>query len=323
MILLKSVMTKLQTTQNNMNEWKYDAQSLTYKKIKKARRLLRNCIVYFVTSIVLSVIYYVIFALTIDTTQEKKIKQEYSYLESAYDSLSVNLLQAKSVLEHLQQKDIVIYRSIFKTNPTESGLTFETRNFSMASIMENYDIVNMTSSTINQLVERVWQNKTKIEQAISKINSDKTKFRNIPAIQPIENKNLKYNSVSVGLKIHPFYRIPKMHTGLDYTVPINTKVFATADGVVENIIEDAAKGIAIYINHGNGYITVYAHLAKALVNKGTTVRRGKLIALSGDSGLSIFPHLHYEVWRNDKLINPINCFFAELNPTQLKEMIYA
>ncbi|MDR1347520.1 MAG: M23 family metallopeptidase [Prevotellaceae bacterium] len=306
-----------------MNEWKYDEQSMTYKKIKKARRILRNCIVYFVSSIVLAVIYYVIFALTIDTKQERQFKQEYAYLESAYDSLNVNFLKAKSVLEHLKQKDTMIYRSVFKTDPTESGLTFETRNFSMASIMENYNIVNMTSATISRLVDRVRNNKAKMETALSKINSDKTKFRNIPAIQPVENKNLKYNSVSVGMKIHPFYRIPKMHTGLDYTVPINTKVIATADGIVEDIVEDAAKGIAVYINHGNGYTTVYAHLAKSLVAKGASVQRGKLIALSGDSGLSIFPHLHYEVWKNGKLINPINCFFAELNPTQLKTMIYA
>ncbi|MDR2125670.1 MAG: M23 family metallopeptidase [Prevotellaceae bacterium] len=306
-----------------MNEWKYDEQSLTYQKIKKAKRIFRNCMVYFVSSIVLSAIYYVIFALIIDMPKEKQIKNEYVYLESAYDSLNTKLLKTKAVLEHLKQKDTIIYRSVFKTNPSESGLIFETQNFSMVSIMENFDIVNKTSATIEQLVERVKQNKAKIEKAISEINADKTKFRNIPAIQPVENKNLKYNSVSVGMKIHPFYRIPKMHTGLDYTVPINTKVFATADGTVEKIIDDAAKGIAIYINHGNGYKTVYAHLSKALVAKGARVKRGKLIALSGDSGLSIFPHLHYEVWQNGKLINPINCFFAELKPDQMKEMIYA
>jgi murein DD-endopeptidase MepM/ murein hydrolase activator NlpD len=306
-----------------MTTWKYDEQSMTYKKIKNAQLIFRNSIVFFVSSIVLSTIYYVLFALAIDTSQETQLKNEYTHLESAYDSLNTKLLEAKSVLEHIKLQDTMIYRSIFKTNPAESRQTFETRNFSMASIMENYNIVNMTFTAINNLVVRVKKNKAGIESALSKINSDATAFRNIPAIQPVENKNLKYNSVSVGMKIHPFYRIPRMHTGLDYTVPINTKVMATADGIVENILEDAAKGTAIYINHGNGYKTVYAHLAKSLVNKGTFVKRGKIIALSGDSGLSIFPHLHYEVWKNNKMINPINCFFAELKPNQLKQMIYA
>ncbi|MDR1984960.1 MAG: M23 family metallopeptidase [Prevotellaceae bacterium] len=305
-----------------MNEWKYDEQSLTYKKIKKVKRIIRNGITYFVSSVVLAVIYYVAFSMVFDTPQEKQIKEEYTYLESAYDSLNTNLLKAKVVLEHLKQQDTMIYRSVFKTNPIESGQTVDMDNFSMTSIMENYDVVNMTFTAINQLAARVLANKAKIEKALSEINRDKTKFRNIPAIQPVENKDLKYNSVSVGMKIHPFYRIPKMHTGIDYTVPIYTKVIATADGVVENIIEDAAKGNAIYIDHKNGYKTVYAHLVKSLVRKGANVKRGQVIALSGDSGLSIFPHLHYEVWKNDKPINPINCFFAELNPAQLKQMIH-
>jgi murein DD-endopeptidase MepM/ murein hydrolase activator NlpD len=107
---------------------------------------------------------------------------------------------------------------------------------------------------------------------------------------------------------------------MDYTVPTGTRIFATADGIVEDIIDDAAKGKAIYINHGNGYKTIYAHLERVLVAKGTNVKRGKVIALSGDTGLSIFPHLHYEVWKDGKLINPINCFFAEINPAQLKKM---
>ncbi|MDR3226613.1 MAG: M23 family metallopeptidase [Prevotellaceae bacterium] len=303
-----------------MNEWKYDETSLTYKKIKKAKRIFRIGSTYFVSSIVLAAIYYLVFSSLFDTRQEKQLKAEYEYFESAYDSLNTNLLKTKLVLEHLKRQDTIIHRSIFKTNPIELNGTSEIEKISMISIMENYDVVNMTSSIINQLTTRVWKNKAKIENTLSKINSDKTKFKNIPAIQPIENKDLKYNSVSVGMKIHPFYRISKMHTGIDYTVPTYTKVIATADGVVENIVDDTEKGIAIYINHGNGYKTVYAHLSRTLVSKGAKVKRGKIIALSGDTGLSIFPHLHYEVWKNNKLINPINCFFAELNPTQLKKM---
>ncbi|MDR3287243.1 MAG: M23 family metallopeptidase [Prevotellaceae bacterium] len=303
-----------------MNEWKYDETSLTYKKIKKAKRIFRNCITYFISSLVLAAIYYFVFSLLFDTGQEKQLKAEYEYLESAYDSLNTNLSKTKLVLEHLKQQDTIIHRSIFKTNPIELSGTSEIEKISMISIMENYDVVNMTSSIISQLTSRVRKNKTKIENTLSKINDDKEKFKNIPAIQPVENKDLKYNSVSVGMKIHPFYRISKMHTGIDYTVSSYTKVIATADGIVENIIDDAEKGIAISINHGNGYKTVYAHLSKPLVSKGAKVKRGKIIALSGDTGLSIFPHLHYEVWKNNKLINPINCFFAELNPTQLKKM---
>jgi hypothetical protein len=304
-----------------MNTWKYDEQSMTYKKIKKLSRVIRNCIVYFISSIVLAAIYYVIFALLFDNEQEKQLKTEYENLASSYDSLNTNLAKTKIVLDNIKHLDTLIYRSVFKTNPIEFDETSEMKNANLMSIMENYDMVNMNSMFIAQLKTRVWRNKAKIERMFSKINADKEKFKNIPAIQPIENKDLKYNSASVGVKIHPFYRIAKIHTGIDYTVPTGTRVFATANGVVEDIIvDDASKGNAIFIDHGNGYKTVYAHLDKILVAKGAVVKRGKTIALSGDTGLSIFPHLHYEVWKNGKFINPINCFFGELSPTQLRKM---
>ena len=304
-----------------MNTWKYDEQSMTYKKIKKMRRIIRNCIVYFISSIVLATIYYLVFAMLFDTPQEKQLIAEYRHLESAYDSLNTNFTKAKIVLENIKRRDTLIYLSVFKTSPIELDEESEMKNVSLMSIMKNYDIVNMNSKFITQLTARIWRNQSKIERMLSKINSNKEKFKNIPAIQPVENKDLKYNNASVGVKIHPFYRVAKMHTGIDYTVPTGTQVFATADGIVEDIvIDNATQGKAIYINHGNGYKTVYTHLERVLVNKGATIKRGKMIALSGDTGLSFFPHLHYEVWKDNKFINPINCFFGELNPMQLKKM---
>ena len=303
-----------------MNIWKFDDQSMTYKKIQNAHRIIHKGITYFISSIVLAVIYYVVFAMIFDTSQEKQLKAEYELLESAYDSLNINLSQTKIILENIKRQDTAIYRSVFKTNPVEFNETSEMNTISMISIMENYDVVHATSTLLTQLSAKIWRNKAKIERAFSKITSNNEQFKNIPAIQPVENKELKYNSTSVGMKIHPFYRIAKMHTGIDYTVPTGTYVFATADGIVENIIDDAAKGKAIFINHGNGYKTVYAHLERVLVGKGTRVKRGKIIALSGDTGLSIFPHLHYEVWKEGKFLNPINFFFGELNPSQLQKM---
>jgi murein DD-endopeptidase MepM/ murein hydrolase activator NlpD len=215
----------------------------------------------------------------------------------------------------------MIYRSVFRTNPTGYGNN-TTTNFEMLSTMDDSDIVNATANTINELSSRIWRDKTKIERSLSKINSEPEKFKNIPAIQPLENKDLVHTSASVGMKMHPFYRIAKMHNGIDYTVPVGTKIIAPADGIVSRIVSnDTETGMAIYIDHGNGYQTVYAHLSKVLVGKESRVKRGKIIALSGDTGMSLFPHLHYEVWRNGKLIDPINCFFAELNPMQLEKII--
>ena len=123
------------------------------------------------------------------------------------------------------------------------------------------------------------------------------------------------------MKIHPFFRVAKMHQGIDFTVPVGTKVYATADGIIKNIGSSGKQGNVITIDHGNGYKTVYAHLDRVLVAKNEKVRRGKIIALSGDSGISIWAHLHYEVWKNDKNYNPVLFFFAELKPTEIKKII--
>jgi murein DD-endopeptidase MepM/ murein hydrolase activator NlpD len=295
---------------------------MTYKKTKKIRRILQKAFTYFVSSIVLAVIYYILFALVFNTPYEQKLAREYSFMRHAYDSLESNYIQAKNVLNRLKKEDSIIYRSVFKTNPIEMSSTSGLENVRMMNIAENYNIVRKTSDVINQLSQRIENNKTKIEESIEKINNEKEMLKYIPAIQPVENKDLKYTGASVGLKIHPFYRIAKMHKGIDYTVPLNTKVVATANGIVENImIDDAEKGTAIYIDHQNGYKTVYAHLGKPLVRKGENVKRGQIIALSGDTGLSIFPHLHYEVWKDGHFIDPISSFFAELHPDKIQQII--
>ena len=300
-----------------MSAWKYDEESLTYKK---TRKVFRDIITYFISSVVLAIIYYAIFSLFFDTNKERELKTQYENLISAYDSVETNFKKASTVLEHLQEKDTMIYRSVFKTDPT--GYVNSASSRFDLSTMGDYDIVKTTHNAVTELSFRIKENKVKVENSLSKINANPEKFRNIPAIQPVENKDLSQTGASVGMKMHPFYHIAKMHRGIDYTVPLGTKVIATADGVVSNIInDDTEKGMTIYIDHGNGYRTVYAHLSKFLVSRDSKVKRGKIIALSGDTGMSLFPHLHYEVWKNGKFVDPISCFFAELNPTELKKII--
>lgn len=118
----------------------------------------------------------------------------------------------------------------------------------------------------------------------------------IPAIQPVINKQLSLLTASYGMRIHPFYKTLQSHQGVDYTVPEGSSVFATADGVVkETATRNSTSGKTVVIDHGNGYETRYANLSEINVQKGQRVRRGDIIALSGNTGLSLAPHLHYEV----------------------------
>ena len=123
------------------------------------------------------------------------------------------------------------------------------------------------------------------------------------------NKQLTLLTASYGMRIHPFYKTLQSHQGVDYTIPEGSRVFATADGVVRDVaLRNSTSGQTVVIDHGNGYETSYSHLSKINVRKGQRVSRGEIIALSGDTGLSLSPHLHYEVIHKGMPVNPINYF---------------
>ena len=144
---------------------------------------------------------------------------------------------------------------------------------------------------------------------------------NIPSIQPVINKQLTLLTASYGMRIHPFYRTLQSHQGVDYTVPEGSRVFATADGRVKEIATRSTAGRTIVIDHGNGYETSYSHLLAVNVRRGQEVRRGDIIGLSGNTGLSIAPHLHYEVRHNGMRVDPIHYFFMELSPVEYQRII--
>ena len=124
------------------------------------------------------------------------------------------------------------------------------------------------------------------------------------------------------MRIHPFYKTLQSHQGVDYAIPEGSRVFATADGVVKEIkLRNSTSGQTVVIDHGSGYETLYSHLSKISVRKGQQVRRGDIIALSGDTGLSLAPHLHYEVRLGGMRVDPIHYFFMELNPTEYQRLM--
>ena len=129
-------------------------------------------------------------------------------------------------------------------------------------------------------------------------------------------------TASYSMRIHPFYKTLQSHQGVDYTIPEGSSVFATADGVVRDVAtRNSTHGLTVVIDHGNGYETSYSHLSKTNVRRGQQVRRGDIIALSGDTGLSLSPHLHYEVRHNGMRVDPIHYFFMELSPTEYQRLI--
>jgi murein DD-endopeptidase MepM/ murein hydrolase activator NlpD len=144
----------------------------------------------------------------------------------------------------------------------------------------------------------------------------------IPAIQPVANKNLKKMASGYGYRIHPIYKVRKMHWGTDFSAPTGTPIYATGDGTVTTYKRSrSGYGRHIMIDHGFGYETLYAHMSKIEVRKGQRVKRGDIIGYIGSTGSSTAPHLHYEVIKDGRKINPINYFFNDLSPEEYEEML--
>ncbi len=122
----------------------------------------------------------------------------------------------------------------------------------------------------------------------------------IPSIYP----TFGVISSGYGLRVHPILNELLFHQGLDIANEVGTPIYATADGVVRHVGYDPTYGKRIYITHSDGYETQYAHLYSYKVQEGDVVRKGQIIALMGDSGMSTGPHLHYEVIINGYKTDP-------------------
>ena len=144
-------------------------------------------------------------------------------------------------------------------------------------------------------------------------------LKSIPAIQPISNKDLRRVASQWGWRIHPIYKIPKFHYGIDFTAPKGTPIYATGDGVVKRIVRSRrGYGNEVFIDHGFGYKTLYGHLQSTPpVKKGQKVKRGDVIGKMGKTGRVTATHLHYAVIRNKIALNPEYFILDRRNLTAL------
>jgi murein DD-endopeptidase MepM/ murein hydrolase activator NlpD len=273
----------------------------------------------FITATIpIAFLYYLIFAQFYPTGKERKLMREIDKMKENYEILSMNLLpQIQDVLADIQVRDSNLYRTIFESEPPRTVLQAGFGSVNRFETLEGYfnsGLMLKTSQRSESLLKRL-QIETKMlvdmeEKAREKADQLKTR----PAIQPIENKDLSHTAAGFGMRMHPFYRAKTFHEGMDFTAPIGTPVRATGDGEVSDIYKTGPQGLKIVIDHGYGYKTIYAHLEKFSVKKGQKITRGESIGTVGNSGMSTAPHLHYEVHKNGKPVNPINYYLNDLSP---------
>lgn len=288
---------------------------------QKAIRITFHVLVWFGAAI----LYYVGFSLFFDTPVEYELKHstdqlrdEYTRLEARYDSL-------RTVMENVSERDRNVFNILFESDPYDFDTEYETKRLATyESLLDKSD-----RQIILELKEKVRQS----EATLTKLNESYLELQRlldtvgdgrnrIPAIQPVINQQLTLLTASYGMRIHPFYKSLAAHQGVDYTVSEGSRVFATADGRIKEIItKRTSSGNTVVIDHGNGYETAYSHLGKIYARRGDRVRRGDIIAQSGNTGLSLAPHLHYEIRHNGMRVDPIHYFFMELDYEEYQKIV--
>ena len=281
---------------------------------------------YLIAAVVFSFLILSISFYNISNYINKEAAKENQSLRQEISVFNKDLNLILDVLNDVQDRDDNIYRAIFEADPypdykRQLGTGGNPMKFKKYENIQYEDLVVEIAQKL-ELIEKKLSSQSKSFDEVFELTKEKQiMLKAIPSIQPISNRDLTRIASGFGLRMHPIYKILKMHKGMDFTAPVGTEIYATGDGVVEKVGWTGGYGKTIMINHGYGYKTRYAHCSKFKCKRGQKVKRGDLIGFVGNTGQSTGPHLHYEVFKNKKQINPVNFFFNDLSAEEYDKVI--
>ncbi|MEI6577499.1 MAG: M23 family metallopeptidase [Bacteroidota bacterium] len=307
-------------------KYHFNPKSLTFEKAQlRWRDRLKKFLSYVATATAFSGLVILVAYNFFSSPKEKSQQREIDQYKLQYKIMNDRLEQLNKVVADLQDKDDNIYRVIFEAEPIPGSV----RKASIGGAnryanLEGYDnsgAILETAKKLDRLSREIYVQSKSFDEVFSLAKNKETILASLPAIVPLKNGIDRIVS-GYGFRIHPIYKTLRMHTGIDFTAPRGTPVYATADGMVEPANAGASGyGISIVLNHGFGYETLYGHLSRVAVRPGVRVKRGQVIGYVGSTGLAVAPHLHYEVIKNGKKINPVNFFFNDLTPEDYKRVL--
>jgi murein DD-endopeptidase MepM/ murein hydrolase activator NlpD len=308
-------------------KYRFDTKSLTYEKVKVSFKVrFLQILSYLGTGIVFAVITIALANKFLPSPLQKKQNRELEVVKLQYDLLNKKMSQVETVLNDLQDRDDNIYRVIFEAEPIAGSLRQAgfggSNRYKDLEGYENSALMTETTKALDRITKQLYIQSKSYDDVIKMAKGKEKLIASIPAIMPLNNKNLKHAPSGYGWRTHPIYKTQEFHPGMDFTAEQGTPIYATGDGVVE-VADATAQGYGnhVVINHGFGYQTLYGHMSKMATKPGVKVKRGDLIGYVGSTGLSTGPHVHYEVIKNGEKVNPINFYYNDLSPEEYQIML--
>ncbi|HCC70657.1 MAG TPA: hypothetical protein DEQ09_05835 [Bacteroidales bacterium] len=303
-----------------------DRKELVYKEYRLSlkQKLARLSIV-LVVSVILAIGYGMVFKYLFGSPREKKLQSELDEIKYKYDLMAKDFETIDLKLATIATAEDNVYRPVFDMEKIPSSFRQSgyggTKKYADLEGYENSDILIGATKKVDELLRRTYIQSRSFDDIIPVASDWKNKLDHIPYIRPV-NVNIPLGE---GLKFrekHPVLGTPRWHHGQDFTAPSGTDVFATGAGVVTRAgWSPFGFGNMVEIDHGYGFKTIYGHLRTVYVSAGQEVVRGDTLGLSGSTGISSGPHLHYEIHYNGMIKNPLYFFNDELTMEEYNEMI--
>ncbi len=305
----------------------FNEKSLSYERARTSPlqhffKVLLFIITATASSFVIIFISYTFF----ESPKERVLKSEVSQYELQYQIMNDRLNKLQSLVNEMADRDDNIYRVILEAEPISKSV----RQAGYGGIdryvkLEGYtnsELLIKTAKKLDNIASELYVQSKSFDEVYKMARNKEKMLACIPAIQPISNKDLKRLSSFYGYRIDPIYKVKKFHAGVDLSAPQGTPIYASGAGIVIKTRHSLrGYGNTVTIDHGYGYVTLYAHIKDIKVKRGEKVKRGQIIATVGNTGKSTAPHLHYEVRKNNHTINPIYYFFNDLSPDEFETLV--
>lgn len=303
------------------DKYEFDKTRMEFRKVTHSVwAILGKATKYFLVTASLAVVYYVVFSFVINTDSERQLKKENQMYRRMYKDLVEKEELVGDVLDGLKAKDNDIYQRLFNSDAPELGGFYSNGLLSGVDSIPDRMIVEYSRTRLDTLRKVSDKVESNFKRIIDVISDGSVSLP--PMTNPLEGFSYARTGASVGERINPFYKSKAFHGGLDLISQQGEAVMAAADGIVKDVTH-SSKGLGniVTIDHGNGYLTRYAHLENTRVSKGQKVSRGQRIGQVGMSGNSFAPHLHYEVFRDTLRMDPLNYLFASVSPDDYVNML--
>lgn len=305
----------------------FNDKSLSYEEAKTTplKRIFR-ALLFLVTALAFSILLIISSYTFFESPKERMLKSEIAQYELQLDIINARLDKMQTLAEEMADRDDNIYRVIFEAEPIPK----ETRQAGFGGVdryakLEGYNnskLIIETAKKLDKIASQLYVQSKSFDEVYEMARNKEEMLSRIPAIQPVNNVELKRLSSYYGYRIDPIYKINKFHAGVDFSAPQGTPIYASGAGTVVSTRKSRrGYGNTVTIDHGFGYTTFYAHIRDIKVKKGEKVSRGQIIATVGNTGKSTAPHLHYEVRKDNRTVNPIYYFFNDLSPNEFESLL--